>query len=434
MSYERSGKIRFCFIDQDGAYQDNHDRQFEFAVEEFDISESDADIDDFADSSNVNNNINTAIIDNHAGLIDNDAISDFLNELFNIRERGADIEDVDDASIVNDIINPAISDDHAGLSENGADIENVADSSDVNDNINTAISDDQAGLSENDADMENVADSSDVNDIVNAAISDDHDGLSENDADISDSDVDTREDNDTAQLPGVNELFDGTMKKEDTPICVPEHFNTAIDDVKNYVKSPEFGKVKNDSSEYANKRDNENNKRTPKKVKMKNVRFAENIKTDNENTSLFNTSQCKDGNNPIKTEEKNLEKNHKGLYLCIYCKYSSNYRDKLVRHERIHTGEKPFGCPHCDYRCRMKHHLKVHKCNQSHATKSHNTGKHDIYMQNIARLDRMNQSLLEATKGEFTKHTSDTVNPPLDTNVPSNSSSFSNHSLITNAE
>ena len=73
------------------------------------------------------------------------------------------------------------------------------------------------------------------------------------------------------------------------------------------------------------------------------------------------------------------------------------------------------------------------KCNQSHASKSYNSENHDIDKQNFARLDGMNQSLFEASMAEFASHTSDTPNPPLDTKVPSNSSSFSNYSLITNA-
>ena len=125
--------------------------------------------------------------------------------------------------------------------------------------------------------------------------------------------------------------------------------------------------------------------------------------------------------------------NEEKQYPCSYCGKRFSCSTKVREHERIHTGEKPFRCPHCDYRCTMKHHLKVHKCNQSHASKSHISANHDIEKQNIARLDRMNQSLFEATKAEFTSHTLDMPNPPLGTNVPSNSSSFSHHSLITNA-
>ena len=125
--------------------------------------------------------------------------------------------------------------------------------------------------------------------------------------------------------------------------------------------------------------------------------------------------------------------NEEKKFTCSYCGRKFRLRQHLFSHELFHTGEKPYGCPHCDYRCRQKHHLKVHKCNQSHASKNHNSANHDTDKQKFARLDRMNQSLFEASMAEFASHTSDTPNPPLDTKVPSNSSSFSNYSLITNA-
>ena len=59
---------------------------------------------------------------------------------------------------------------------------------------------------------------------------------------------------------------------------------------------------------------------------------------------------------------------HGGIkHPCSYCGKNFSCSTKVREHERIHTGEKPFSCPHCDYRCTMKHHLKVHKCNQSRA-------------------------------------------------------------------
>merc|ERR1719370_716588 len=47
-------------------------------------------------------------------------------------------------------------------------------------------------------------------------------------------------------------------------------------------------------------------------------------------------------------------------YTCAYCGkilYSSQY---LMKHEMTHTGEKPFKCPDCDYRCIQRSNLRIH--------------------------------------------------------------------------
>nr|XP_045582697.1 zinc finger and BTB domain-containing protein 7A-like isoform X38 [Procambarus clarkii] len=45
---------------------------------------------------------------------------------------------------------------------------------------------------------------------------------------------------------------------------------------------------------------------------------------------------------------------------CPYCKYSTNRRDDLPRHIRIHTGEKPFACSFCPYRSATKDTMNTH--------------------------------------------------------------------------
>ena len=48
------------------------------------------------------------------------------------------------------------------------------------------------------------------------------------------------------------------------------------------------------------------------------------------------------------------------IYECSYCYKVFNHKNNFRKHERIHTGEKPYQCPHCDYKARLKEHLKGH--------------------------------------------------------------------------
>lgn len=48
---------------------------------------------------------------------------------------------------------------------------------------------------------------------------------------------------------------------------------------------------------------------------------------------------------------------------CTHCKkefYGRSRNQSLVRHMLIHTGEKPFACPHCPHRANMRHNLRTH--------------------------------------------------------------------------
>ncbi|KAG7154338.1 Zinc finger protein 271-like 2 [Homarus americanus] len=48
------------------------------------------------------------------------------------------------------------------------------------------------------------------------------------------------------------------------------------------------------------------------------------------------------------------------LHRCQFCTYSSPSRGDLKKHVRIHTGEKPYACPHCSYRCSDSSALSKH--------------------------------------------------------------------------
>ncbi|XP_003745205.1 zinc finger protein 394-like [Galendromus occidentalis] len=43
-----------------------------------------------------------------------------------------------------------------------------------------------------------------------------------------------------------------------------------------------------------------------------------------------------------------------GRYVCKYCSYSTVQRTHLARHERSHTGERPFKCQFCSYKATLK--------------------------------------------------------------------------------
>lgn len=47
-------------------------------------------------------------------------------------------------------------------------------------------------------------------------------------------------------------------------------------------------------------------------------------------------------------------------YVCKQCSKSFHFKYQLSQHERIHSGDKPFTCLHCDYKARTNDLLTKH--------------------------------------------------------------------------
>ncbi len=49
------------------------------------------------------------------------------------------------------------------------------------------------------------------------------------------------------------------------------------------------------------------------------------------------------------------------IFACNQCSYQCVRRANLIRHFRVHSGEKPFRCDKCPYRCSDKSNMRAHK-------------------------------------------------------------------------
>lgn len=52
------------------------------------------------------------------------------------------------------------------------------------------------------------------------------------------------------------------------------------------------------------------------------------------------------------------------LYVCISCDYHTYNKDHMLKHIRLHTGEKPYKCYICSYRSNSESNLKCHMKSQ----------------------------------------------------------------------
>ena len=61
------------------------------------------------------------------------------------------------------------------------------------------------------------------------------------------------------------------------------------------------------------------------------------------------------------------------LYVCSYCQKVFDHKNNFTKHERTHTGEKPYFCPFCPYKAARNDCLKAH-INNKHKCDLHLSG------------------------------------------------------------
>src|SRR5688572_18338034 len=81
--------------------------------------------------------------------------------------------------------------------------------------------------------------------------------------------------------------------------------------------------------------------------------------------TLFDCSRCQRTFSSLKSLRIHLKKSHGGkkkkTHSCSECKKEFKTSFHLKRHQRIHSGEKPFKCNQCKMRFSTSDHLQKHE-------------------------------------------------------------------------
>jgi uncharacterized Zn-finger protein len=98
-----------------------------------------------------------------------------------------------------------------------------------------------------------------------------------------------------------------------------------------------------------------------------------NTKTADDNDDVKPDNGTADGDTTVVDREIPLS------WSCCYCVKEFDNRWSLARHEKIHTGEKPYKCHICDkdfiQKCSLRRHIKIHSDDKPFQCTHPNCGK-----------------------------------------------------------